>query len=60
MRSLVPGKDFRSSLNSGSHKKKKFAVVFVTASLAIDSFFLFFFFVYRLCRVPGIKSYVLS
>ena len=39
MRSLVPGRDFRSSLNSGSHKKKeeaeeeeKFAGVFVTAS----------------------------
>ena len=34
--SLGPGRDFWSSLNSGSHKKKKFAVVFVTASDATD------------------------
>ena len=37
MRSLVPGGDFRSSMNSESHKKK-FAGVFVTAS---DEFFFF-------------------
>ena len=40
MRSLVPGGDFRSSLNSGSHKKS-FAVVFVTASDAMDFCFVF-------------------
>ena len=45
---------------------KMFAVVFVTASDAMDSFFFFFFFFffggggYRLCRVPEIKSYILS
>ena len=40
MQSLVPGRDFRISLNSGSHKKK-FAGVFVTVS---DDFLLLFFF----------------
>ena len=39
MQSLVPGRDFRSSLNSGSHKKK-FVVAFMTASDA--TFFLGF------------------
>ena len=37
MRRLVPGRDFQSSLNSGSNKKK-FALVFVTASDAMDFF----------------------
>ena len=35
---------------------KKFAFVFVTASDAMD----FFIVVYRFCRVPEIKSYILS
>ena len=34
MRSLVRGRDFQSSLNSGS--RKKFVDVFVTASDAMD------------------------
>ena len=42
---------------------KMFAVFFVKASDAMDSFFFFFFLGgggYRLCRVPEIKSYILS
>ena len=37
--------------------KKKFAIVFVTASDATDFLFVLD---YRLCRVPVIKSYILS
>ena len=52
MRSLVPGRDFRSSMNSGSQeKKKKFAGVFVTAS---DDFLFFVFVLF------GKKLFVLS
>ena len=40
--------------------EKKFAVVFVTASDAMDFFFFFGGGCYRLCRVPEIKSYILS
>ena len=42
-----------------SLKKKKFTVVFVTASDAMI-FVCLCFFVYRSCRVPEIKSYIVS
>ena len=55
MRSLVPGRDFQSSFNSGSHKK--------VCGCFSDSQWrhgILLCFVYRLCRVPEIKSYILS
>ena len=45
---LFPGRDFRSSLNSGSHKKK-FSGVFVTAS---DDFFVGFIWKKNVCAIP--------
>ena len=56
MRSLVPGRDFRSSLNFGSHKKS----LQLFSWQPVTPWIFFFWGGYRLCHVPEIKSYILS